>query len=664
MCGIVGIHNLGTNERVEPAGLQRMMGVIRHRGPDEAGMYLDDAVGLGQVRLSIIDLTSGSQPIHNEDQTLWIVYNGEVFNYIELREQLVLKGHKFYTSSDTEVVVHAYEEYGADCLNLLNGQFAFAIWDSARGSLFLARDRLGIRPLHYTLSAGRVVFASEIKSILTCDHVRRRLDPVALGQIFTFWTTLSPRTAFEGIHELPPGHYLVCRRGQPVVRRYWEVPLFGRDEQVDGSLDELCERIYETLLDAVRIRLRADVPVGSYLSGGLDSSAVTELIVKNFDNRVRTFGITFEEADFDEADYQGEMVDFLQCCHSETRATNDAIGTYFQQAVWHCEKPLLRTSPIPMFCLSRLVRENGFKVVLSGEGADEVFGGYNIFREAKIRRFWARSPGSNRRAELIGQLYPYIFDEPRLKRTLWGFFGKGLEQVDDPLYSHRLRWDNTSRLKRFFSDQLKAQLGRYDPIDEVLESLPQSFGRADYFSKAQYLETTIFLSNYLLSSQGDRMAMANSVETRLPYLDFRLVELMARVPARWKILGLDEKHILKRIFKDRLPGRITSRAKHPYRAPIRQVLLDGSIGDYTRQMLSKGSIEAAGLFDADKVGRLLKKLQTARTPNEVDDMALVGLLSSQLLDRLFVQDYSKQADVPISAELVIDRRSEAWQDLD
>ena len=535
----------------------------------------------------------------------------------------------------------------------MNGQFAFAIWDSRRQSLFMARDRLGIRPLHYALCGGRLLFGSEIKSILTCAEVPRRLD-----QILTFWTTLSPRTVFEGIQELPPGHYLTCRQGRVDIKRYWSVPLVPPRDQLEMPIERISEEIYETLLDAVRIRLRADVPVGSYLSGGLDSSAVTSLIVRNFNNRVRTFGITFEERAFDEADYQREMVDFLKCHHSEVQATNESIGTHFSEAVWHCEKPLLRTAPLPMLQLSRLVRDQGFKVVLSGEGADEVFGGYNIFREAKIRRFWARNPQAQERADLIGELYPYIFDDPRRKRASRGFFARGLDRVDDPLYSHYLRWENTSRLKRFFSEETRQAAATYDPYQEVIGSLPQSFDQADHFSRAQYLEMTIFMSNYLLSSQGDRMAMANSIETRVPYLDYRLVELLAQVPARWKILGLDEKHILKRVFKERLPERIVSRAKHPYRAPIRQALLESSTGDRTREMLSKESIERAGIFDSQRVERLVGKCPETSHFSEVNNMALVGILSSQLVHHQFVEDFASRTDGAMcEIDLLVDRRS-------
>jgi len=657
MCGIAGICNLNEAKGVDLNRLRRQVDVVHHRGPDEVGLYIDDWIGLGHARLSIIDLSSGTQPIHNEDETLWIVYNGEVFNYVELRQDLQERGHQFYTNSDTEVILHLYEEKGADSLSALNGQFAFAIWDTRKKELFVARDRMGIRPLHYAIHNGSFFFGSEIKSIFVGGDMPREIDPIAMDQIFTFWTTLASRTVFKGIYELPPGHCLTVSNGKVVVKQYWQIPLCSPQDSLGDSVDELSEKIQELLLDAVRIRLRADVPVGCYLSGGLDSSALATLVTKNFNNRVRTFGIRFEQAEFDEGDYQNEMVSFLQCNHSEINATNDDIGNTLEQVLWHCEKPLLRTSPIPLFLLSRLVNDSGFKVVLTGEGADEIFGGYNIFRESKLRRFWARDPKSDWRGGLMGQLYPYIFNTPRRKRALQTFFARGLDRVDDPLFSHLVRWENTCRLKTFFSDSLREKTIGYDAYDELRTSLPDGFDGVDSLCRAQYLEMSVFLSNYLLSSQGDRMAMGNSLEIRLPYLDYRIIELMAQVPARWKLLGLDEKHILKRVFKGQLPARITDRAKHPYRAPIRQGLLDGSAGQRSRYMLARKSIDRAGLFNHKRVDRLLSKCERQTNLSEIDSMALVGILSAQWINQHFVDHFNLRSESPmIEPKLVIDRR--------
>jgi asparagine synthase (glutamine-hydrolysing) len=594
--------------------------------------------------------------MHGRDETLWVVYNGEVFNYVELRQDLQKKGHQFRTTSDTEVLLHLYEEEAEGCLEHLNGQFAFAIWDAEKQELFLARDRLGIRPLHYTIHKNTFLFSSEIKSIFAYDGVPREIDPVALDQIFTFWSTLPGRTAFADIKELPPGHYMKVSRGKIAIERYWDVPLFSPEEFVDQPPEEIADRIQEILLDAIRIRLRADVPVGAYLSGGLDSSGVTSLVVKNFDNEVSTFGIRFDQDTFDEGKHQEEMVSFLQANHQEIFAGNQDIGEVFPDVIWHCETPLLRTAPAPLFMLSRLVHDNGIKVVLTGEGADEIFGGYNIFREAKLRNYWSKEPDSKVRPELLVKLYPYVFRDQRLKRMLQAFFSKGLDRPDDPLFSHMIRWENTSKIKMFFSEELKQRIGEYDGYEEVRQMLPSSYGNWDCVVKAQFLEMVIFLSNYLLSSQGDRVAMAHSMEIRLPYLDPRLMEFMGHVPSKWKIFGLDEKYILKRSFRNVLPQKTASRPKHPFRAPISECLLGGKAADRTTEILSGENIGAAGLFDPHKVSRLLKLIQRLGVTSEVNNMALAGIYSTQLAYDSFVSKFSNQPIRSSAPNLVFDRR--------
>ena len=639
MCGITGIFNVNGPAPISRELLNRMINVARHRGPDATGIYLDDWIGLGHARLSIIDISGGSQPIHNEDETLWIVYNGEVFNYPELRQGLLDRGHRFSTSTDTEVILHLFEEKGPECVHQLNGQFAFAIWNSRKKELFIARDRIGIRPLHYTSQGGRFVFSSEVKSIFAIDDIPRRIDPVSMDQIFTFWTTLPGRTVFQGIHELPPGHFMLVRGKKIEVRKYWEIPFSPPDEQIDWPLEKLLGNIKELLHDAIRIRLRADVPVGCYISGGLDSSGITTWVHDNFNNKLRTFGIHFEEKAFDESRFQDHMVSLLKTEHTNLLATNEMIGTAFPEVIWHCEKPLLRTAPVPLFLLSKVVRDNGFKVVLTGEGADEVFGGYDIFRETLVRKFWSRQPESRWRPLLLQKLYPDIFTDPRLKNTLHAFFGKGVDQPGNDFFSHMIRWENTSRAKIFFSGELRDAIGNYNGYEELRDRLPKAFQTWDTLAKAQFLEMNVFLSNYLLSSQGDRVAMSHSVEIRLPFLDYRLIEFMARVPAKWKISGLKEKYLLKKLFKGILPDLILARTKHPYRAPIQQSLVNEN-GSNSRKQLSDTYLGETKLFDVEKVERLLRRIQTTHRSTEVDGMAIAGILSSQLLYEQFISGFS------------------------
>ena len=645
MCGIAGTVSLDGPLPIEEDLLRRMASLLGHRGPDESGLYLDPCAGLAHARLSIIGLEGGAQPIGNEDGTLWIVYNGEVFNYIELRQELRSKGHRFSTETDTEVVLHLYEELGPGCVERLNGQFAFAIWDARKRELFLARDRVGIRPLFFTQQADRLLFASEIKALFLDEGVERALDPVSLVQVLTFWSTLSGRTPFKGISELPPGHWLMLRNGSVTQRRYWDVPVGDDGDRWTGSLDEAVDALEELFVDAVRLRLRADVPVGAYLSGGLDSSLTTAIIAKHFNNRLRTFSVRFEEARFDETPYQQELVRHLGTDHSEVLFRNGDFHTWVDDVVWHCETPLLRSGPVPLFRLSQLVRERGFKVVVAGEGADEVFGGYNIFKEAKVRRFWARQPASTWRPRLLERLYPYVFDDPaRARHVLQRFYAVAPGDLADPLFSHRVRWKNSGRNTMFLADPVRDGLAGYDPLEEVASRLGASFASRTPLGQAQTLEMDVFLANYLLSSQGDRVGMAHSVEGRVPFLDHRVIAFAFGLPDLWKIRGLDEKHIVKRLARRYLPPSITDRPKQPYRAPIREAVAAGPGYDHLERVLGDGSLSQAGLFDADKVRLLRRRLKEGKAMSEAQGQAVMGILTTQLLHDRFVEHFPR--DVP------------------
>ena len=636
MCGIAGICRLTQSGDIPIERITRMIGAQQHRGPDESGLYRDEWIALGHSRLSIVDLAGGLQPIHNEDESLWIIYNGEVYNHPELRRELEAKGHCFYTHCDTEVILHLYEERGPSCVNELNGQFAFAIWDARNRKLFLARDRLGVRPLHYAIHDNELIFASEIKAIFAACDMPRRLDPIALDQMFTVWTTLPGRTAFEDVNELPPGHHAMVSGGRVTIEKYWSPPFRPAAELAAAPFEELRQEAYHLLLDAVRIRLRADVTVGSYLSGGLDSSGVTALIAKNFDSHLRTFGIRFEEDAFDEGHFQQLMVRTLNVDHRELWATNAALAACFPDVVWHCEKPLLRTAPAPLFLLSRMVRDNGIKVVLTGEGSDEFFGGYDIFRETMARRFLAREAGSERRTRPLAMLYPDIFRDPAARRTHVSFFGRGLDQLDDPLFSHRIRWDGTLRNKVFFSDELRSRIGVSTVYDQIRASLPADFSRWPALSQSQFLESTIFLSHYLLSSQGDRVAMANSVEGRYPFLDYRIIEFAAALPPHFKMNGLNEKYILKKMMHGRLPESVLKRPKQAYRSPVAGGFFSPAGLKYVNDLLCEKDIVRSGLFRYAAVEKLVGKVRSSSMVTEVENMALSGIISTQLLVHQYV----------------------------
>jgi len=496
---------------------------------------------------------------------------------------------------------------------------------------------------------GALIFGSEIKALLTTGRVRAEIDPASLNQVFTFWSTLTPRTVFRDIFEVPPGHYALVRDGQFTIRRYWGLSFPPAGEEDSRPEAEIAAELRELLVDATRIRLRADVPVGAYLSGGLDSSTITALIRNYTNNYLKTFSIAFSDREFDEREYQERMVDFLHTDHRRVECTHADVGRVFPDVIWHTETPILRTSPAPMFMLSQLVRENNIKVVLTGEGADEFLGGYNIFKEAKVRRFWARQPESKLRPMLLRRLYSYI---PQLgagsRAYLESFFKQGLADTADPVYSHRIRWRNTARLKQLFSGELREAVVAHDPMAEFAATLDGHFARWSGLAQAQYIEVSVFMSEYLLSSQGDRVLAANSVEGRFPFLDYRLVEFCSRIPPHLKIRGLNEKYILKKSASDLLPASVCQRPKRPYRAPIhRSFFPPEGAPPYVDELLSPPEVAAAGYFDPQAVARLVKKCRRDALVSESDDMALAGVLSTQLVHRLFVEDFT----MPLSDDL-------------
>ncbi|MBL9126020.1 MAG: asparagine synthase (glutamine-hydrolyzing) [Verrucomicrobiales bacterium] len=634
MCGIAGIVNCIDGPPPGGPEVARLLGPLRHRGPDQFGIYTDDHVGLGNARLSIVDLAHGQQPIGNEDGTLWIVYNGEVFNHLELRAELEARGHRFVTRTDTEVIVHLFEEYGPACLGRLNGQFAFALWDARRRSLFLARDRLGVRPLFHTRIGGRFLFASEIKALFADPAVPRSLDVAGVANVFAFWAALPPSTCFEGIHELPPGHCLEIREGTAELRRYWQWD-FATDERLGE--EEATEALTAHLDRATRLRLRSDVPVGAYLSGGLDSSVIASLIRDSRVAALDTFSIAFRDPAFDESEHQRAMAEFLGTRHHVVEATHEDIGRVFPEVVWHAETPLVRTAPAPMFLLSKRVRDAGYKVVLTGEGADELLGGYDVFKEAKIRRFWSGQPASTRRPRLLGRLYP---DIARLSATspayLAAFFGARLTETDAADFSHAIRWKNSRRTLRFFRPEHPTpNAGLPDRL-----TIPEKFLAWDPLQRAQYLESTLFLSGYLLAAQGDRVAMAHSVEGRYPFLDPEVVGFCSRLPARYKLRGLREKWLLRRLARTRVPDSILRRRKRPYRAPIHRSFATTAGTEYVAESLSEKAIAEAGVFRPEAVARLEARRREGAVLGETDDMALVGVLSTQLLHRQYVRAFS------------------------
>lgn len=645
MCGIAGIVNLDTGEPISESDLHRMAAMLEHRGPDDRGILCGEVFGFAHTRLSIIDIAGGRQPIHNEDKSVWVVFNGEIFNYIELRSLLEGKGHRFYTHTDTEVIVHLYEEYGEQFVTRLNGQFAIALWDMRQRKLLLLRDRPGILPLFYAEHRGRLYFASEMKSLMAGMRKAPEFDPMALDQVMTFWSVLPPRTPFKGIRTLAPGQMMAVENGRISIRSYWDWTFAGPGEYLPGSERALADQLHELLYDATLIRLRSDVPVGAYLSGGLDSSILASLIDSFGDIRLKTFSISFPGSNLDESEYQEQAVRQLSSEHSSVACRPEDVAGQFMRAMWHIESPILRTAPVPMGILSGLVRAQGYKVVLTGEGADEVFGGYDIFKEAKIRGFWARYPQSRIRPLLLKRLYPYLdISKDQAQGYLQSFFGIGLDAPDAAHFSHLPRWTTTAKCKAFYSKGLVDELRDIDAYAELMTGLPANIGSWHAFNRGQYIEAKTLMAGYLLSSQGDRMLMQNSIEGRFPYLDHRVIEFANALHPNCKMKVLREKYLLKQAMKGRIPESILERHKQPYRAPDADSFRDSQKAAFVGELLDGDAVVRAGIFDPQKVRMLHRKVLAGRVSSVKDNMAFIGVLSTQAVHKLFIEDFSVNID--------------------
>jgi asparagine synthase (glutamine-hydrolysing) len=637
---------------------ERMIGIMRHRGPDEFGAWRDSSVFLGHARLSIIDLASGQQPMSSPSGHYWITFNGEIFNYIELARELEGLGHVMRTRSDTEVIIHAYQQWGPRCVDRFNGQFAFAIWDCNARRLFMARDRFGIRPLFLARHGSNLLFASEIKSLRAFPSFTPRPDPRAMAEVCNYWVNIPPATAFEGVMQLPPGHTAIVDSdtieaggldvpGCLQMQRYWH-PTFLPEEQDHrfvpaAEMKEMAAQVREKLVDAAVIRLRADVPVGAYLSGGLDSSTTAALIHRYTDHRLKTFSVGFADPDYDETSWQYAMAEHIGTEHVTVKVDAADIAGRFRDVVWHAETPILRTAPAPLHALSALARGEQFKVVLTGEGADEVFAGYNIFREAKVRRFWSRDPRSQVRSRLLTRLYPYLAQSP--PQFLAKFYGAGLDRPDEPFFSHRPRWNNTAPVAAFLNEEATLALQSREAEQRLAASLPAEFAGWGPVARAQYLEMTTFMAGYLLSSQGDRMLMGNSVEGRFPFLDHNLADFAGTLPASVKLQSLVEKAILKQSVADLLPDNILNRPKQPYRAPDSASFSVPVGQELVQELLLDSASTGWDLWRPERVAALVRKWQAGKMTSVRDNMAFIAVLSGRLLQKDFGPDFENRVQV-------------------
>ena len=587
MCGICGYMLLPGRQQPAPPIIERMAEKLYHRGPDGTAFLHRYPVTFGFTRLSIIDLSGGMQPLTNEDNSLMLICNGEIFNYIELREELRQKGHTFKTHTDVEVILHLYEEFGVHFLNRLNGQFAFALYDEKRGQLFCARDYFGIIPFFYTMAGDGFVFGSEIKAILGYPGIKKELDLVALDQVFTFPGLISPRTMFKGIKSLENGHYLLLNRdGQLSDHEYWDL-VYPEIGHTDYAYPEryYVEKLNELIDQSIRLRLRADVPVGCYLSGGLDSSLIaSKLMHLTPDVRRYSFSIDFADHSASEADFQRTVASMIESVHSEKLFLESDVIAQLPRTIYHCECPVKESYNTASLTLSRLVRDKDIKVVLSGEGADELFGGYVGYKFDKIRGMMAQASPQPKNGEHA------------LREVLWGnedfFYEKDYHLFSD-------------EKKQLYASSLSNHFHEIDCLQHFIIDKEKIRNR-EILHQRSYVDYKLRMVDHLVSDHGDRMAMANSVEARYPFLDKHIAEFAYQIPTGLKLKDFQEKHIIREIAKDIVPSRILKREKFGFIAPPSTQLLKKN-HEYVNDLLSYDAIKRRGYFNPDTIEALKQR---------------------------------------------------------
>jgi asparagine synthase (glutamine-hydrolysing) len=610
MCGIVGYLNLN-GQALDPQEdwLSPMCHSILHRGPDEEGKIIVGPAALGMTRLSIIDLSTGQQPIPNEDKTIWIVFNGEIYNFHDLQKLVLEKGHTLKTNSDTEVIVHLYEEFGVDCVKHLEGMFAFAIWDTQRERLFIARDRMGEKPLHYGVFDGQLIFGSELKGILAHPRANaaRELDLVALQKYLAMEYVPAPSSIFKGISKLLPAHYLLVEAGQLKTGSYWQ-------PQIDSqrlSEEEAIERLIERLDRSVRLRLISDVPLGVFLSGGIDSSAIAALASKARSERLKTFSIGFTDKSFDESEHAKLVADHLGTEHQVAWFTPD-LGKATLEELWDfLDEPLADASIVPTFFLSKMTREH-VKVALAGEGGDELFGGYPTYQAHRLAKLWTNVPALLRR----GLLEPAIRYLPVSHNNLSFDYKakKFISAAGQPAVTRHLQWMGSIPLSehpRLMREGL-ATLTREDQLYRAHFGIEggANGGATDVVSTIMRLDMNTYLPDDLLV-KSDRASMAASLEVRLPFLAYPLVEFALSLPASMKVRGLKTKYLLKKAISPYLPPATISRPKKGFGIPVAK-WLRSDFKPLVDELLSRDFIEKQGLFDANYVHTLLEQHDSCR----------------------------------------------------
>jgi len=626
MCGICGIYDTYQRNRIDKEILQRMCDVLAHRGPDDEGIFVDKNIGLGHRRLSIIDLAGGHQPIHNEDNSIWIVFNGEIYNHCELRDKLESRGHRYYTLSDTESIIHAYEEWKDDCVKELRGMFAFGIWDSKKKKLLLARDRLGVKPVYYIFKNGRLVFASEIKSILQDKNITREVNPKALNNYLTLQYVPATETMFKEINKLLPGYILIATIGEIKIKRYWDSKL--SEGELGKNEDYYSQRLLELLKESVKLRLISDVPLGAFLSGGIDSGTIVGLMSELMNQPVKTFSIGFdvrngkEAEDYNELKYARIISKYFQTEHHEEIVSSKDIYQYLPKVVWHCDEPLSDYANIPTYLISQLARRY-VTVVLTGEGADELFGGYPRYLREQLIHWYQKIPHPLRKG---------IIDSLVEKVHGWSKAKKLVESASIPL---KMRYTPTyifgaKQKQNLYTEDFKKEIGQIEFIDVFNPYFGDD--SQDYLNAIFYVDIKTWLPDDLLM-KVDKMSMMTSLEAREPYLDHKIVEFCNNIPGNLKIKGMTLKYILKKAVANLLPKEIINRKKHGFTLPIK-IWFRNELKELSK-ILVDSVAQKRGYFNIECVHQMLKEHQSGVADHS---LRLWTLLTLELWFRIYIDN--------------------------
>jgi len=596
MCGICGFIRDSEVESCDLETIKKMNQAIYHRGPDDEGYFVENNVALGVRRLSIIDLFRGHQPVYNENGMILIIFNGEIYNFKELRIDLEKRGHRFSTNTDTEVIVHLYEDFGFDCLKRLNGMFAFAIYDKTEDLLFVARDRLGIKPLHYYFNGKVFVFGSELKSLLQFPGLPREIDLKSLNKYLTFEYVPAPNTIYKNIYKLQPGHYLIFKNGRLLIKRYWN--LSYKDKPIK-SKDECIEKLKWYIDDSVRKRMISDVPLGSFLSGGIDSSLITAFMTRQSSQKVKTFSVSFDDKSFDESRYARQIASFLGTEHYEEKLTPRMLLDLVPQIMSVLDEPFADASVIPTYLLSKFTRENVI-VALSGDGGDEVFAGYPTYQAHKMARYFPKMV--YRIAKGVVNWLPVSDDDITFDFKAKKFIS-GIPYTPEIRHQIWLGSFEPFQKRKLFSAEVRRCLKSDDEFDILFRSL-RGCDADNYLEKVLWLDMHFYLQDNMLL-KVDRTSMANSLEVRVPYLDHRLVEFVCGLPANMKLNGLTTKYILKKTAKDMLPDEIINRAKKGFGVPVAK-WVKNELKDFILDILDVKKIKKEGIFNPKFIRDLLE----------------------------------------------------------